>query len=228
VAHCLFQWSGQERAVTYFYLPGADASPSIARPKAIRPVPSPKTPGCFPAPLKNPSSARLCFLLLPPPISSLHPSFRDRACSLPSDCPIRRISVLMEAAAGKISLVPQLDSKVMSSSVDLIPPTSPVVRRRTAFLAPRQKAYSTSVSESPASIEVIDHHPTSSASDPDAFKRSHRHSIPSHRLNNYLKFLNELAAKGSTTALVFSTAVISGSSSAPNLKEMPQPSDPGN
>ena len=61
----------------------------------------------------------------------------------------------------------------------------------------------------------------------DAFRRAHRHSIPGHRLNNYLKFLNELAAKGSSTAHLFSTAVISGSSSAPNLKEedMPQHGD---
>lgn len=57
----------------------------------------------------------------------------------------------------------------------------------------------------------------------EAFKRSHRHSVPTHRLNNYLKFLNELAAKGSASAHLFSTAVISGSSSAPNLKQMPQP-----
>ncbi len=47
--------------------------------------------------------------------------------------------------------------------------------------------------------------------------------IPSHRLSNYLKFLHELAAKGSTTAHLFSTAVISGSASVPNLKEMMPP-----
>ena len=56
----------------------------------------------------------------------------------------------------------------------------------------------------------------------DGFRRSHRHSIPGHRLGNYLKFLNELSAKGSSTVHLFSTAVISGSSSAPNLKEMPR------
>lgn len=56
----------------------------------------------------------------------------------------------------------------------------------------------------------------------DAFFRAHRHSIPDHRLTNYLKFLHELAAQGSTIAQLFSTAVISGSSMAPNLqKEMP-------
>ena len=56
----------------------------------------------------------------------------------------------------------------------------------------------------------------------DAFFRAHRHSIPGHRLTNYLKFLHELAAKGSSIAHLFSTAVISGSLSAPNLeKEMP-------
>lgn len=60
---------------------------------------------------------------------------------------------------------------------------------------------------------------------PSRSTRSHRHSIPSHRLNNYLRFLNELAANGSNTAQLFSTAVISGSSSAPNLKEMPQPGE---
>ena len=57
----------------------------------------------------------------------------------------------------------------------------------------------------------------------------HRHSIPSHRLSNYLKFLHELASGGvqgassarAAAAAVFSTAVISGSSSAPDLgKEM--------
>ncbi len=53
----------------------------------------------------------------------------------------------------------------------------------------------------------------------------HHHSIPSHRLGNYLKFLHELAAKGSTTAHLFSTAVISGSKSAPELKEMRPPQD---
>ena len=56
----------------------------------------------------------------------------------------------------------------------------------------------------------------------DGFRRSHRHSIPGHRLGNYLKFLTELSAKGSSTVHLFSTAVISGSSSAPNLKEMPR------
>ena len=59
----------------------------------------------------------------------------------------------------------------------------------------------------------------------DGFRRSHRHSIPGHRLSNYLKFLNELSAKGSSTVHLFSTAVISGSSSAPNLKEMPRPGE---
>lgn len=63
----------------------------------------------------------------------------------------------------------------------------------------------------------------------DAFKRSHssshRHSIPS-KGQAYLKFLQELASKGSSTG-VFSTAVISGSSSAPNLKDSPQPGDTG-
>ena len=55
----------------------------------------------------------------------------------------------------------------------------------------------------------------------DVFRRSHRHSIPGHRVSNYLKFVNEYSNKGSSTAHLFSTAVISGSSSAPNLKEMP-------
>jgi len=69
-----------------------------------------------------------------------------------------------------------------------------------------------------ASVSALNVAPSS----PDSFRRAHRHSVPGHRLNNYLKFLNELAAKGSSTAHLFSTAVISGSSSASNLKEMPQ------
>ncbi|XP_059094255.1 inositol hexakisphosphate and diphosphoinositol-pentakisphosphate kinase 2-like isoform X11 [Tigriopus californicus] len=73
-------------------------------------------------------------------------------------------------------------------------------------------------------------HPSKSQSmdevtDEDGYKRSRRRSIPSRRMSNYLKFLHELAAKGPTGARVFSTAVISGSSSAPNLKEMPAPND---
>ncbi len=32
----------------------------------------------------------------------------------------------------------------------------------------------------------------------DALRRSHRHSVPTHRLANYLKFLHELSAKAST------------------------------
>ena len=40
------------------------------------------------------------------------------------------------------------------------------------------------------------------------------------------EFLNELAAKGSSTAHLFSTAVISGSSSAPNLKDEDMPQHP--
>lgn len=71
---------------------------------------------------------------------------------------------------------------------------------------------------SPNSISALIVAPPSA----DAFFRAHRHSIPGHRLTNYLKFLHELAAQGSTIAHLFSTAVISGSSSAPNLqKEMP-------
>ena len=64
-----------------------------------------------------------------------------------------------------------------------------------------------SASTSPCnSISALIAAPTSA----DAFRRAHRHSIPGHRLNNYLKFLKELAAKGSSIAYVFSTAVISG------------------
>ena len=65
----------------------------------------------------------------------------------------------------------------------------------------------------------------SSSSSSGGGHHHHHHSIPSHRLGNYLKFLHELAAKGSTTAHLFSTAVISGSKSAPELKEMRPPQD---
>ena len=67
---------------------------------------------------------------------------------------------------------------------------------------------------SPAnSISALIAAPTSA----DAFRRAHRHSIPGHRLNNYLNFLKELAAKGSSIAYVFSTAVISGYTTDANL-----------
>jgi len=51
-------------------------------------------------------------------------------------------------------------------------------------------------------------------------RRSHRHSLPGHKMTNYLKFLQDLAirqASGTMASQLFSTAVISGSSSAPNL-----------
>ena len=80
-----------------------------------------------------------------------------------------------------------------------------------------QNIYSLSSTSLPALIDA--------PSKLDGFRRSHRHSIPGHRLSNYLKFLHELSAKGSSTVHLFSTAVISGSSSAPNLKEMPRPGD---
>merc|ERR1712106_1032321 len=55
----------------------------------------------------------------------------------------------------------------------------------------------------------------------DGYRRAHRLSLPSQRMTNYLKFLQELAVRqASGTAMasqLFSTAVISGSSSVPNL-----------
>jgi len=57
--------------------------------------------------------------------------------------------------------------------------------------------------------------------DEDGYRRAHRLSLPSQRMTNYLKFLQELAVRqASGTAMasqLFSTAVISGSSSVPNL-----------
>jgi len=59
--------------------------------------------------------------------------------------------------------------------------------------------------------------------DEDVFRRSHRLSLPGHsqRMTNYLKFLQELAVRqamgGGLNSQLFSTAVISGSSSSPNL-----------
>jgi hypothetical protein len=119
-----------------------------------------------------------------------------KSCSLPSDCPLLRLAQLDDGD----------DFEVTGSRLAMVgsPGCGGV-------------ACSVSTSES-ASISALIVTPSS----PDSFRRAHRHSIPGHRLNNYLKFLNELAAKGSSTAHLFSTAVISGSSSAPNLKEMPQ------
>merc|ERR1719334_1210703 len=56
----------------------------------------------------------------------------------------------------------------------------------------------------------------------DGYKRGHRLSLqPSSKMTNYLKFLQELAIRqasgGSMASQLFSTAVISGSSSVPNL-----------
>merc|ERR1719189_3417234 len=58
--------------------------------------------------------------------------------------------------------------------------------------------------------------------DEDAYRRSHRLSLPgNNRMNNYLKFLEELRQKqvnsGAMASQLFSTAVISGSKSLPNL-----------
>merc|ERR1719219_333932 len=56
----------------------------------------------------------------------------------------------------------------------------------------------------------------------EGYRRSHRLSLqPGQKMSNYLKFLQELAIRqasgGSMASQLFSTAVISGSSSVPNL-----------
>jgi len=54
----------------------------------------------------------------------------------------------------------------------------------------------------------------------EGFRRNPRLSMPGQRMTNYLRFLEELAvrqASGSLSSQLFSTAVISGSSSSPNL-----------
>ena len=152
-----------------------------------------------------------CCLSPPPPTYNNHylgvrprPSFVAKSCSLPSDCPLQRLAQLDD--------LEELDG---GSALDLT--GSPSATPFGGVGAPGSCS-SAAPSES-ASISALIVTPPS----PDSFRRAHRHSIPGHRLNNYLKFLNELAAKGSSTAHLFSTAVISGSSSAPNLKEMPQP-----
>lgn len=148
----------------------------------------------------------------PPPAYSSHhmavpqrPSLVAKSCSLPSDCPLQRLAQLDE-----------LGEVEGGSALDLVGPPASVPYG--GAVGPGCGGSSATVNEC-ASISALIVTPPS----PDSFRRAHRHSIPGHRLNNYLKFLNELAAKGSSTAHLFSTAVISGSSSAPNLKEMPQP-----
>jgi len=67
--------------------------------------------------------------------------------------------------------------------------------------------------------------------DEDGFRRSHRLSLPGQRMTNYLKFLQELAVRqalgGAMSSQLFSTAVISGSSSSPNLGAANTPRDIG-
>ena len=134
------------------------------------------------------------------------PSLVAKSCSLPSDCPLQRLAHLDDL--GELEGGSALD---LTGSPASVPFCGGAVGLGCG-------SSSATVNES-ASISALIVTPPS----PDSFRRAHRHSIPGHRLNNYLKFLNELAAKGSSTAHLFSTAVISGSSSAPNLKEMPQP-----
>merc|ERR1719323_2697068 len=137
----------------------------------------------------------------PPPSSSS--SFTGAACLntlIPSAASPTCPAACAAAAAADSPAPPRKRSSTLSTSVVVVAPSP---------------SGSSSVPNSGLHADAFNHH-----------KRSHRHSIPSHRLSNYLKFLNELAAKGSSTAQLFSTAVISGSSSAPNLKEMPQPVDP--
>jgi len=81
--------------------------------------------------------------------------------------------------------------------------------------------------ESPISKDELSPHLASRSQsmedgfDEEGFRRSHRLSLPGQRMTNYLKFLQELAVRqASGTAMasqLFSTAVISGSSSVPNL-----------
>ena len=243
---------------------------------------------------RNPFKPHVPVLMLFPP-TPLSPAFRDRAFSLPSDCPIRRLNSGLSIVASMSRQQqqrhqrrrerdlsgsesqdrlpsplpsPDLASFLVSSPAATLPCSiccSAPPPSSSPFAAAAATASPTCLSPSPTcpagvaavaasaeppppppprkrsatlstSVVVAASPPSGPSSVPnsglhaDAYsnhKRSHRHSIPSHRLSNYLKFLNELAAKGSSTAQLFSTAVISGSSSAPNLKEMPQPVDPG-
>ena len=236
---------------------------------------------------RKPFRSRIPVLMLFPP-TPLSPAFRDRALSLPSDCPIRRLNSGLYIVASMSRQQQQQQQREIGQSESeyhRIPPPSPdlasfpvlspatlpcslcctappppspaaAVCLNPSAASPTCPA-AAAVAASPSqptppppppqaprkrsstistSVVVVASPPSGSSSVPnsglhaDAYnnhKRSHRHSIPSHRLSNYLKFLNELAAKGSSTAQLFSTAVISGSSSAPNLKDMPQPVDPG-
>lgn len=230
---------------------------------------------------RKPFRTRIPVLMLFPP-TPLSPAFRDRAFSLPGDCPVRRLNSGLYIVASMsrqqqqqhqrqrereqsksgaqrpTSPSPDLASFPVSPPATLpcslcctaSPPSTPFAAAAAACLNPPAVSFTCPAAAAVAasspprkrcstlstSVVVLASSPSGSSSVPnsglhaDAYnnhKRSHRHSIPTHRLSNYLKFLSELAAKGSSTAQLFSTAVISGSSSAPNLKEMPQPVDPG-
>ncbi|TRY63566.1 hypothetical protein TCAL_11569 [Tigriopus californicus] len=154
---------------------------------------------------------------------SLHPlaPVEPRAGSLPSDCPLELRAQLARAQPSvptnpppdKITSALNLSSHGASPDLSQVPSHSPGCHNeeiiKLSGLHPIQR-------NPPIGTLLV---PL------DGYKRSRRRSIPSRRMSNYLKFLHELAAKGPTGARVFSTAVISGSSSAPNLKEMPAPND---
>ncbi len=130
------------------------------------------------------------------------PPFIPRCYSLPSNAPLQ--------AFGREPRVPDPEDGEALLPLSILPP-----------FPPPAEAYGNRSASSGSTSSCHQHRKMLKGGKKSG--RLYRHSIPSHRLNNYLKFLHELAAKGSTTAHLFSTAVISGSSSAPNLKEMPQP-----
>ena len=155
--------------------------------------------------------------------------------SLPSEHTLSRWSdkyglkptnTLKESISKKVDNVPKIDYSFLNPSFDMknmIRSNENLSHKKIGFtnetksISLRHHIYSVSSTSLPALIDA--------SPKPDGFRRSHRHSIPGHRLSNYLKFLHELSAKGSSTVHLFSTAVISGSSSAPNLKEMPRHGD---
>ena len=152
--------------------------------------------------------------------------------SLPSEHALSRWSdkyglkppnTFKEYVSKKVDHVPKIDYSFLNPSFDMknmMKSNENLRSKEIGFtnenksISLRHHIYSLSSTSLPALIDA--------SPKPDGFRRSHRHSIPGHRLSNYLKFLHELSAKGSSTVHLFSTAVISGSSSAPNLKEMPR------
>jgi len=151
------------------------------------------------------------------------PSFRESEETSPvSEMPIKKnseIPIRKKTPDCPVSEIPiRKKTPDVESMLDLNPMKEKPVSKRHEGGRPR------SLENDTRDTVVVPRPETSSVGDRTEIKRGHRLSLPAppgSKMTNYLRFLQELANRQTNNSMatqLFSTAVISGSSSVPNLQ----------